>query len=126
IVRGRSFSAEEERARAPVAIVSETMARTLWPGMEAVGQTLRVATDSASLARTSLDDNRETRVIGIARDAAAGTIIRGVALPILYRPIAVETGGQLLAKVTGGADLARQALDAELTRIDSSTVDRIS
>ena len=43
IVRGRAFS-DADRVGAPlVTIVSEEMARTLWPGRDAVGQCVRVA-----------------------------------------------------------------------------------
>jgi putative ABC transport system permease protein len=59
LVRGRDFSPAEAASEAPVAIVSETLARQLWPSGDAIGQRLRV--DGAS------EPWRD--VIGIARDA---------------------------------------------------------
>jgi predicted permease len=46
VIRGRSLT-EADRAGAPlVMLVSEAMARALWPGQDAVGQCLRVAADT--------------------------------------------------------------------------------
>src|SRR5262245_26384572 len=42
LLRGREFTEEETWAGAPVAIVSETTARRLWPGDEPIGKKLRV------------------------------------------------------------------------------------
>src|SRR5207302_1685642 len=38
IVRGRAFTADEERQAAPVAVVSEAAALALWPGGDPIGQ----------------------------------------------------------------------------------------
>jgi macrolide transport system ATP-binding/permease protein len=57
IVRGRGFTEEESRARAPVAVVSESTARRLWPNQEPLGQFIRLKPD-ADFAQ----------VIGVARD----------------------------------------------------------
>jgi putative ABC transport system permease protein len=59
ILRGRAFG-PEDRAGAPrVAVVSEGMARALWPGKDALGQCMRVQADTMPC----------TTVIGIAEDA---------------------------------------------------------
>ncbi|HXV87302.1 MAG TPA: FtsX-like permease family protein, partial [Gemmatimonadales bacterium] len=59
ILRGRGFS-REDRAGAPrIAVVSESMARVLWPGRDAVGQCMRVRADTMPC----------TTVVGIAEDA---------------------------------------------------------
>src|SRR5262249_12958058 len=42
LLQGRGFTAEEERAQAPVVIISETMARNLWPRENPLGKTFRV------------------------------------------------------------------------------------
>jgi macrolide transport system ATP-binding/permease protein len=57
IVRGRAFTEEESRARAPVVVVAESTARRLWPNQEPLGQFLRPNPD-ADFAQ----------VIGVARD----------------------------------------------------------
>ena len=40
--RGRAFRAEEARAAARVAVVSESTARAFWPGADPIGQTIRI------------------------------------------------------------------------------------
>jgi putative ABC transport system permease protein len=44
IVEGRRFNAADERG-APVVIVNETMARTVWPGESALGKCIRIGFD---------------------------------------------------------------------------------
>jgi hypothetical protein len=73
IVQGRGFTSDNDRG-APVVIVSETMARAVWPGANAIGKCIRIGFDPA------FDPARPTRnpgppasapcreVIGIARD----------------------------------------------------------
>jgi predicted permease len=59
ILRGRPFG-PEDRAGAPlVAVISQGMANLLWPGRDALGQCMRVGTDTMPC----------TTVIGIAEDA---------------------------------------------------------
>jgi predicted permease len=64
IVRGRALGAED-RAGAPRAIVvSESMARTLWPGVDAVGQCIRVGSDTIPCFT----------VVGVAEDAVQNSL----------------------------------------------------
>ncbi|HKV13263.1 MAG TPA: ABC transporter permease [Thermoanaerobaculia bacterium] len=42
LLRGRSFTAQDRADSVPVVLVNETLARSLWPGKEAVGQQLVV------------------------------------------------------------------------------------
>jgi predicted permease len=66
VVRGRGFT-EADRAGAPlVAIVSEAMARALWPGRDALGRCIRIGLGAAP----SIANAPCTTVIGIAEDAA--------------------------------------------------------
>jgi predicted permease len=59
VLRGRGFE-PGDRAGAPlIAVVSESMARVLWPGREAIGQCMRVGADTMPC----------TTVVGIAEDA---------------------------------------------------------
>ena len=85
IVRGRTFMPWEVDHH-PVAIVSETVARTLWPNGSGVGETLRLEPD-AGVQRPGgvltinpdapLDDAlvqaRMVTVVGVARDVRGTT-----------------------------------------------------
>jgi putative ABC transport system permease protein len=70
IVRGRGFTQAEVRSEAPVVIVSETTARTLWPNMEAIGQVVSVRPAVRGVPGRPREGLFESaRVIGVARDA---------------------------------------------------------
>ena len=82
IVRGRAFTTAE-RDEHPVAIVSESIARTLWPNGDGVGETFRIEPDlTAQEGNGFLTINPEARaggapltprtvtVIGVSRDVA--------------------------------------------------------
>ena len=45
IVRGRGFAPTERSASVAVAVVSESVARQLWPSRDAVGEVLRLEPD---------------------------------------------------------------------------------
>jgi predicted permease len=67
ILDGRSFSIDDSASAAPVAIVTATAARALWPSSPAIGQYLRVA-------RAVDQPDKLYRVVGVAADAHAGMI----------------------------------------------------
>jgi predicted permease len=58
IVRGRGFSGDDIAGAAPVAVVSESMARVLWPGRDAIGQCMHVRSETTPC----------TTIVGIAED----------------------------------------------------------
>ena len=64
IVRGRGFRPEERGEAGRVAVVSQSMARALWPNADAIGQCFR----------TDADTTPCTRVIGIAEDVVQDNI----------------------------------------------------
>ena len=59
ILRGRSFTAQDRKGTPLVGLVSEAMAQALWPGKDAIGQCMRVGSDTMPC----------TTVIGIAENA---------------------------------------------------------
>jgi putative ABC transport system permease protein len=61
LVRGRDFTDHDTAAAPAVAIVSTTLANTLWPGEDAVGKRLKW--------RTDLADSPLLTVVGVAADA---------------------------------------------------------
>jgi predicted permease len=64
IVRGRGFTSTDRGEAGRVAVVSQSMARVLWPGAEPLGQCFRADADTMPC----------TRVIGVAEDVAQQSI----------------------------------------------------
>jgi putative ABC transport system permease protein len=74
IVRGRRFTASDDRGAPPVVIVSETMARAVWPGVSALGKCIRIGHDPKWDPRTARRPPTPSasapcrEIVGIARD----------------------------------------------------------
>jgi predicted permease len=60
IIRGRGFTADDRAGAPRIAVVSEGMARVLWPVEDAIGQCIRVFADTVPC----------TTVVGVAEDIA--------------------------------------------------------
>src|SRR5262249_53710098 len=130
IVRGRAFT-EFERDQHPVAIVSESVARTLWPNRSGVGETFRLEPDTAVQSRSALltinpnaprDDAllqpRMVTVVGVSRDVP-GFRITDVKDAGVFLPTNLDVAKtSVIARVQGAPDLARQALLDRLTKVD--------
>ncbi len=123
LVRGRGFLGAERNPNEAVAVVSETMARELWPGADALGQVLRLEPDptivpgaeAAAAARPSDDPMLAPRtavVVGVARDVAGfrigATRFGGAGV---YMPIGAEaTATALTLRVRGDVEVARRVI----------------
>ncbi len=97
IVRGRAFLRSDREASEPVAIVSEQMARTYWPGEEAIGKRIRSQGGATFF-----------EVVGVAADLEAP----GHRPPFPMFPIAYVPAGQeslLMAPRRDGPLAARVA-----------------
>ena len=121
VVRGRGFTQAERTANAAVAVVSETVARTLWPDGNAVGRILQLEPDPNSETRR-VDEPplpvRSFTIVGIARDVP-GFRIAGYKEAGVYVPTSAATAKtSLVARVRGEPELARRALLQRLTTID--------
>ncbi len=81
---GRDFTAEDRGGAEPVAIVGEGTARQFWPGQDAVGQYLLQPTFGP---RGPTDPTLTLRVIGVARDVKASSLIDGLARSLVYVPL---------------------------------------
>lgn len=132
LVRGRPFSDAERNPNEAVAVVSESVARELWPDGDPLGQVMRVEPDPtivqtgpapATEAPPSDDPMLAARtavVIGVARDVA-GFNIGGVKLggAGVYMPVSAEAAGTaLITRVRGDVEQARRALVDRLALID--------
>jgi predicted permease len=122
LVRGRGFLPTERSASAAVAVISESVARQLWPGLDAVGQVLRLEPDPKGDTREKDEPpllSRSFVIVGIARDVA-GFRFSGKAAGI-YVPIGAETAGTALTmRVRGDPERVRRALIERMTAIDSN------
>jgi predicted permease len=80
IVEGRAFTPADERG-APVVIVNQTMARTVWPGQSAVGQCIRIGFDPDFDPSTAVGPPTPSaavpcrQVIGVARDVRQRSVV---------------------------------------------------
>lgn len=81
LIRGRVFTPSEGDGTEPVAIVNETMARTLWPQQDAIGHCFKVEADTAPCAR----------IVGIVEDARRYEL-REPASMQYYLPLGQERG----------------------------------
>lgn len=70
LLRGRTFEPGEGAGTEPVAIVNETMARTLWPGEEALGQCLMIGDAEAPPCSRVVGVVEESRRFSLREDAA--------------------------------------------------------
>jgi predicted permease len=130
IVRGRTFTAAE-RDEHPVAIVSESIARALWPNGDGVGETFRLEPEHTFQPHEGLLQvnpqapdagapltPRLVTVVGVSRDVA-GFRITDVKEAGVFLPTSLDVAKTaVVARVQGDPDLARQTLLDRLTRID--------
>jgi predicted permease len=108
ILRGRAVDSTD-RASAPlVAVVSDAMARALWPGQDAIGKCFRIGADTAP-CRT---------VVGIAENVTQERLGDTAGLQF-YLPADQDGGGRgrLLIRVRGDADAAAEALRRDLATV---------
>jgi macrolide transport system ATP-binding/permease protein len=93
ILRGRNFTEDDDGENAPkIAVISETMAKTFWPGEDALGRRFRYYNREGSF-----------EVIGIARDVKAVTLGE-TPVPMLYTPFRdIPDGGITIFIHTTGA-----------------------
>jgi putative ABC transport system permease protein len=122
VVRGRSFTQAERSAEAGVVVVSETIARQLWPNGDGVEQRVRLdtpqsaspggASSSAEARSAKVEPSRTLTVVGVVRD-------QGRESGRAYVPTNTETPETaLFLRVRGNPEQARQALLERLSSID--------
>jgi predicted permease len=130
IVRGRAFTAAEVDDH-PVAIVSESVARELWPNGNGIGETFRLEPDSTPQNPFGLQVNpatpnanlapmppRVVTVIGVSRDVP-GFRLTDVRDAGVFLPTSLNMEKtSVVARVKGDPDLARQTLIEHLIRVD--------
>lgn len=111
IVRGRNFTQEEAPSGAKVAIVSAALARSAWPGEDALGKKIKVET---SRTQWSVFE-----VVGIAGDVRSASISR-LDPAIVYLPTSPDRLQDYFALLRIGGDSRRamMAIRATLEQAD--------
>src|SRR5687767_5989924 len=125
LVSGRAFTEAERTTEAGVAIVSETIARQLWPNGNGVGQVVRLEappSESADVPPPAGVPNARTlrvgvasrtlTVVGVVRDPRSASGRTSLAkLPGVYLPTGPESPGTWpMLRVRGNPDEVRLAL----------------
>ena len=108
ILRGRDLMAQDQRTSQPVAVINETMARTLFPGRDPIGARFVFA-----------GDRQPIEIAGIVTDARYGSLREPVA-PMFYQTFTqARTGrGQMTLHVrTANAAAAAPAVLREVQEL---------
>jgi predicted permease len=127
LLRGRTFSATDGFGTERVAIVSETMAKTLWPGGNALGECLLIG--------GGVPQPDCSRVVGIVQDVRRSRIHEdplmhyyvpfGQVPKLTGSELVVRPRGEAAASITTLRALVREA-DPSITYVDAGTLqDRI-
>ncbi|HKW31846.1 MAG TPA: ABC transporter permease [Candidatus Acidoferrum sp.] len=110
MVRGRTFTEAETRSDAPVLVLTESTARRLWAGQDAIGKTLQEG------------EKKQYQVVGVVRDSQASHLGQSDGL-FFYRPAGPADQGRLQLLVhsksgdtatASGIREAMHALDPDL------------
>jgi putative ABC transport system permease protein len=107
LLRGRFIEATDTEKSPKVMVVSESMAKFLWPAKDALGQCVRIGSDTMPC----------TQVVGITEDIRAGELNDDDKL-FYYRPItqAQPYGGGLFVRVNGVAARSVETVRRELQK----------
>ena len=114
---GRAFTSSDWLGTTPIALVSETLARQLWPGRRAVGERLRVA--PAADQDEAVPVSSSYLVVGVAHDVRQGHADEDLAdiyVPLLQRPGRFV---YLYARVPGAGPPLERELRAALAGVDA-------
>ena len=105
-VRGRTYSAAEVADRAPVAVVSETLARDFFGLGDPIGQPLS----------RIIDDSRAT-IIGVVSDAITARL-RDRGSATIYQPMGQTVGAKMLVRTDGPPEALVQSVRTALQPLD--------
>jgi predicted permease len=124
LVRGRQFTEAEASGGAPVVILSEQAAATLWPGQNAVGRLIRLAPDSR-VPDAYKPPSPVVEVVGVARTVL--TSWDAALRATIYSPMSVAGFNlNMLVKTRGGnVSAAVRQIDADLSAAAPGVAEQI-
>ena len=108
VLRGRTFTDAEVAAAAPVAVVSESLARRLWGSEEPVGQVLDEFRQVEKAPRVT--------VIGVVSDTVSARL-HEIRTAAIYRPVIFMNTSRILVRTAGSPEAVLPALRAALQPI---------
>lgn len=121
ILRGRGFTPADRAGSAPVAIISEFMARTTWPNADPLGRCIEIGASPTGC----------TTVVGVAENTYRGALVEAPKMHV-YVPLGQESGfggAVLLVRVEDEpavvAERVRRTLmetDSAITFVDGETL----
>jgi len=110
-VEGRPLDARDRRTTAPSALVTENVARRLWPGKSALGERLRIGMDPEAPVVT---------VVGVVRAIRQATLPEGTVLLALRQfPASFYRELQVFVRTTGDPIAALPAVRAAIAAVDA-------
>jgi putative ABC transport system permease protein len=125
LIRGRAFNEHDDGGATPVVIVSDTLARQIFPGEDPIGRRIRINERSpmACCAAAGPVENVWREIVGVAGDIRQGNLDEAPAATI-YRPYTqiVEHDMFLMIRTRTERDMPRVAdvLPAELRKVDAT------
>ncbi len=124
LVSGRQFTEAEASGRAPVVILSEQAAATLWPGQNAIGRLVRLAPDSRQ-PDAYKPPSPVVEVVGVARTVS--TSWDEPMRATIYSPMPVAGSNlNMLVKIRGGnVSAAMRQIDADLSAAAPGVAEQI-
>jgi putative ABC transport system permease protein len=127
LARGRIYTADEVRAQAPVAVISESLARAFWGTEDPIGAPLeRVwGTETSTQTRSGLLRRPPgTRVIGVVANAI--TTLQEKNAPTIYLPLGRDSVPRVVVRAEQDAraiaNPVRDAIDAIDPRVSPVTM----
>ena len=124
LVSGRHFTEAEASSGAPVVILSEEAAATLWPGQNAVGRLVRLAPDSR-VPDAYKPPSPVVEVVGVARTVL--TSWDPAMRATIYSPMSVAGSNlNMVVKTRGGnVSAALRQIDADLSAAAPGVAEQI-
>ena len=124
LVSGRTFTEAEASGGAPVVILSQQAAATLWPGQNAVGRLVRLAPDSR-VPDAYKPPSPVVEVVGVARTVL--TSWDEAMRATIYSPMSVAGSNlNMLVKTRGGnVSAAMRQIDADLSAAAPGVAEQI-
>jgi predicted permease len=111
ILRGRGFEPTDRKGAPPVAVVSEGMARVIWPGTDALGQCFRVGADTSPC----------TTVVGIAEETRTGSLEDSGEYEYYLAADQRDRKEAIFVRTTGPAAAQMEPIRRELQRLMPGT-----